>query len=250
LNRAFAFFQRVIGLIRKQLERIAGSSQGDHSVEDLTNEAWLIVDELHVEPDANPDPEDEGVRELIVTRLQREFGKFVNRQERFATRIDRDDIDDDGDFMPNAIAARLSAPEKYEPLASIEMREEAAAAARIIGERFSEAVAYLRTFERFDGDKIGVARHLAIGPRALDRRVARASHVEWTQPSMFDGVEQIPVDFMPQPGRWKVRPGIQRYRGACAIAWPAQLQLFMRSCKLFFSRRRRDRWQQWTDTTS
>ncbi|WP_334001371.1 hypothetical protein [Burkholderia gladioli] len=73
MNKAFAFFQRVIGLIRKQLERIAGSSQGDHSVEDLTNETWLIVDELHVEPDANPDPEDESVRELIVTRLQREF---------------------------------------------------------------------------------------------------------------------------------------------------------------------------------
>ncbi|WP_257440879.1 hypothetical protein [Burkholderia glumae] len=35
MNKAFAFFQRVIGLIRKQLERIAGSSQGDHSVEDL-----------------------------------------------------------------------------------------------------------------------------------------------------------------------------------------------------------------------
>ncbi|KVL15005.1 hypothetical protein [Burkholderia sp. MSMB1826] len=237
MNRAFAFFQRVIGLIRKQLERIAGSSQGDHSVEDLTNEAWLIVDELHVEPDANPDPEDEGVRELIVTRLQREFGRFVNRQERFATRIDRDDVDDDGDFMPNAIAARLSAPEKYEPLASMEMREEAAAAARIIGERFSEAVAYLRTFERFDGDKVGVARHLAIGLRALDRRVSRASHVEWTQPSMFDGIEAIPADFMPHPGRWNAPPLARQYRGACAIAWPVQPQLFVRSCKLFFSRR-------------
>ncbi|WP_322027841.1 hypothetical protein [Burkholderia sp. BCC1977] len=241
MNRAFAFFQRVIGLIRKQIERIAGSSQGDHSVEDLTNETWLIVDELHVEPDANPDPEDEGVRELIVARLQREFGRFVNRQERFAARIDRDDVDDDGDLMPNAIAARLSAPEKYEPLASIEMREEAAAAARRIGERFSEAVAYLRTFERFDGDRVGVAQYLAIGPQALDRRVARASHVELTQPSMFDGVEQIPVGFMPQPGRWKVRPGIQRYRGACAIVWPVQLQLFMRSCKLFFCRKPRSR---------
>ncbi|AGK47967.1 hypothetical protein BTI_1085 [Burkholderia thailandensis MSMB121] len=139
MNKAFAFFQRVIGLIRKQLERIAGSSQGDHSVEDLTNEAWLIVDELHVEPNANLDPEDESVRELIVTRLQREFGRFVNRQERFATRIDRDDIDDDGDFMPNAVAARLSAPEKYEPLVALEMREDAAAAARAIGGRFSEA---------------------------------------------------------------------------------------------------------------
>ncbi|HEF5786344.1 hypothetical protein WK80_29845 [Burkholderia multivorans] len=239
MSRAFAFFQRVIGLIRKQLERIAGSSQGDHSVEDLTNEAWLIVDELHLEPDASPDPEDQGVRDLIVARLQREFGRFVNRQERFATRIDRDDVDDDGDFMPNAIAARLSAPEKYEPLASLEMREEAAAAARIIGERFSEAVAYLRTFERFDGDKVGVARHLAIDLRALHRRVARASHVERTQRSMFDGIEEIPVDFMPLAGRWRATLIAPQYRGACAIAWPVQLQLFMRSCKLFFSRRRK-----------
>ncbi|HEM7801745.1 hypothetical protein [Burkholderia cenocepacia] len=241
MNKAFAFFQRVIGLIRKQLERIAGSSQGDHSVEDLTNEAWLIVDELHLEPNANPDPEDESVRELIVTRLQREFGRFVNRQERFATRIDRDDVDDDGDFMPNAIAARLSAPEKYEPLVALEMREDAVAAARAIGGRFSEAVAYLRTFERFDGDAVRVATYLAIGARTLNRRVARATHIEETQPSMFDGIEAIPADFMPRPGRWNPPPLAQQYRGACAIAWPVQRQLFMRYCKLFFSRRWRGR---------
>ncbi|WP_186159220.1 hypothetical protein [Burkholderia gladioli] len=241
MNKAFAFFQRVIGLIRKQLERIAGSSQGDHSVEDLTNETWLIVDELHVEPDANPDPEDESVRELIVTRLQREFGRFVNRQERFAARIDRDDINDDGDFMPNTIAATLSAPEKYEPLMSIEMREEATAAARKIGERFSEAVAYLRTFERFDGESAAVARYLAIGLRALDNRVARATYTQETQPSMFDGIEAIPVDFMPRRGRWVPPPLANRYRGICELAWPIQLQLFMRSSKLFFSRRWRAR---------
>ncbi|WP_334032781.1 hypothetical protein [Burkholderia gladioli] len=241
MNKAFAFFQRVIGLIRKQLERIAGSSQGDHSVEDLTNETWLIVDELHVEPDANPDPEDESVRELIVTRLQREFGRFVNRQERFAARIDRDDVNDDGDFMPNTIAATLSAPEKYEPLMSIEMREEATAAARKIGERFSEAVAYLRTFERFDGESAAVARYLAIGLRALDNRVARATYTQETQPSMFDGIEAIPADFVPRPGRSVPPPRANRYRGICELAWPIQLQLFMRSSKLFFSRRWRAR---------
>ncbi|APY93570.1 hypothetical protein [Burkholderia pseudomallei] len=239
MNRAFAFFQRVIGLIRKQLERIAGSSQGDHSVEDLTNEAWLIVDELHVEPNANPDPEDESVRELIVTRLQREFGRFVNRQERFATRIDRDDVDDDGDFMPNAIAARLSAPEKYEPLVALEIREDAAAAARAISGRFSEAIAYLRTFERFDGDAVRVASYLAIGARTLNRRVARASRIEETQPSMFDGIEAIPADFMPLAGRWASPPMPHQYRPTCAVAWPLQLQLFIESGKLFFCRRRR-----------
>lgn len=209
-------------------------------MEDLTNEAWLIVDELHLAPDASPDPEDQGVRDLIVARLQREFGRFVNRQERFATRIDRDDVDDDGDFMPNAIAARLSAPEKYEPLASIEMREEAAAAARRIGERFSEAIAYLRTFERFDGDSVRVATYLAIGARTLNRRVARASHIEETQPSMFDGIETISADFVPLAGRWASPPLPHHYRPACAVAWPVQLQFFIRSGKLFFCRRRRN----------
>ncbi|WP_186071629.1 hypothetical protein [Burkholderia gladioli] len=241
MNKAFAFFQRVIGLIRKQLERIAGSSQGDHSVEDLTNETWLIVDELHVEPDANPDPEDESVRELIVTRLQREFGRFVNRQERFAARIDRDDINDDGDFMPNTIAATLSAPEKYEPLMSIEMREEATAAARKIGERFSEAVAYLRTFERFDGESAAVANYLAIGLHALDNRVARATYTQETQPSMFDGIEAIPIDFMPRPGRPKQSPWRHQFRSISEIVWPRQLHLFMRTGKLFLIRRWRQR---------
>ncbi|MBO2954302.1 hypothetical protein [Burkholderia pseudomallei] len=241
MNRAFAFFQRVTSLIRKQLERIAWSSEGDHSVDDLTSETWLIVDELHADPDATPDPDDESLRDMIVARLQRQFGKFVNRKERFALRIDRDDIDDDGDLLPSAVGARLSAPEKYEPLVALEMREDAAVAARAISCRFSEAVAYLRTFERFDGDAVRVATYLAIGARTLNRRVARASHVEETQPSMFDGIEPIPADFIPHPGRWNPPPLAQQYRGACAIAWPVQRQLFMRYCKLFFSRRWRGR---------
>ncbi|MCA8278493.1 hypothetical protein LGN21_02700 [Burkholderia cepacia] len=239
MNRAFAFFQRVTSLIRKQLERIAWSSEGDHSVDDLTSETWLIVDELHADPKANPDPDDEGLRDMIVARLQRQFGKFVNRKERFALRIDRDDIDDDGDFLPSAVGARLSAPEKYEPLVALEMREDAAAATRAIGGRFSEAVAYLRTFERFDGDAVRVATYLAIGARTLNRRVARASHTEETQPSMFDCIEAIPADFVPLAGRWASPPLPHHYRPACAAAWPQQLQFFIRSGKLFFCRRRR-----------
>ncbi|KVS70361.1 hypothetical protein [Burkholderia cepacia] len=240
MNRAFAFFQRITILIRKQLERIAWSSEGDHSVDDLTSETWLIVDELHADPDAAPDPGDESLRNMIVARLQRQFGKFVNRKERFALRIDRDDIDDDGDFLPSAVGARLSSPEKYEPLVALEMREEAAAAARVIGGRFSEAIAYLRTFERFDGDAVRVATYLAIGPRTLNRRVARASHTEETQPSMFDGIEAIPADFVPLAGRWASPRLPHHYRPACAAAWPVQLQFFIRSSKLFFCRRRRN----------
>ncbi|WP_175855033.1 hypothetical protein [Burkholderia anthina] len=239
MNRAFAFFQRVTSLIRKQLERIAWSSEGDHSVDDLTSETWLIVDELHADPDATPDPDDESLRDMIVARLQRQFGKFVNRKERFALRIDRDDIDDDGDLLPSAVGARLSAPEKYEPLVALEMREDAAAAARAISGRFSEAIAYLRTFERFDGDAVRVATYLAIGARTLNRRVARASRIEETQPSMFDGIETISADFMPLAGRWASPPLPHQYRPTCAAAWPLQLQFFVVSAKLFFCRRRR-----------
>ncbi|MCA3847331.1 MAG: hypothetical protein IOB09_23365, partial [Burkholderia sp.] len=220
--------------------RIAWSSEGDHSVDDLTSETWLIVDELHADPDATPDPDDESLRDMIVARLQRQFGKFVNRKERFALRIDRDDIDDDGDFLPSAVGARLSAPEKYEPLVALEMREDAAVAVRAISGRFSEAIAYLRTFERFDGDAMRVATYLAIGARTLNRRVARASYTEETQPSMFDGIEAIPADFVPLAGRWAAPPLPHHYRPACAVAWPEQLQFFIRSSKLFFCRRRRN----------
>lgn len=203
LNRAFIFFQRITSLIRKQLERIAWSSEGDHSIDDLTSETWLIVDELHADPDAALDPEDESLRNMIVTRLHRQFGKFVNRKERFAARIDQDDIDDNGDPLPSAIGARLAAPEQYEPLAALEMREHANAAARLINERFSEAVAYIRTFEKFDGDKESVAHYLAIRVRTLDSRVGRAANVQHYQPSIFDGIERIPADFMPARGHWK-----------------------------------------------
>lgn len=237
MNKAFAFFQRVTSLIRKQLERIAWSSEGDHSVDDLTSETWLIVDELHADPNAAPDPDDESLHVMIVARLQKEFGKFVNRKERFAVRIDRDDIDDDGDLLPNSIGARLTAPEASEPLTALEMREEAAVAARVISSRFSEAIAYLRTFERFDGDAMRVASYLAIGEPTLKRRVARASRTEEAQPSMFDGIETIPADFVPRSGRPKPFPWRHQFRSISEIVWPRQLHLFVRTGKLFLCRR-------------
>lgn len=241
MNKAFAFFERVVALIRDQLKRIARSSEGDHSVDDLTSETWLIVDELHADPDAAPSPEDESVRDMIVSRLQKQFGKFVNRKERFAARLDRDDVNDDGDLMPNSVGARLSAPDTFEPLMALELREEAAAAALVINGRFSEAVAYVRTFDRFDGDARRVAGYLAVGMQTLGRRVSQAEHMERTQPSMFDGIEAIPADFVPAPGRWNSPPLTHQYRGICDAAWPIQLQLFVRSCKLFYSRRWRAR---------
>jgi len=113
------------------------------------------------------------------------------------------------------IGARLAAPEQYEPLVVLEMREDADAVARMISECFSEAVAYIRTFEKFDGDKESVAHYLAIRIRTLDCRVERASNVQRFQPSIFDGIERIPVDFMPARGHRKSY--VQDSGGTCSV---------------------------------
>ncbi|WP_179402628.1 hypothetical protein [Burkholderia guangdongensis] len=207
------FFGRLIALIRRQLEWIARASEGDHSVDDLTNEVWILADEMRVERGAELDPEDEDLRDTIVDTLRKRFGRFVNRKERFATRIDQDDVDDDGDFMANAVAARLAAPEQYEPHVALERREEAGEAARVLGGRFSEAVAYLRVLDHFDGCRLTLAKFFAIDPRTLDARVSRAALLERLQPSMFDGIESITSDFMPRPG---VR---RRPRRRCRYGW-------------------------------
>lgn len=227
MNRTLAFFERVILLIRRQLERIARSSEGDHSVDDLTNETWLIVDELHAAPGANPDPEDESLREAIIERLHRQFGRFANRKERFAARIDRDDVGHDGELMESSVAARLAAPEAYEPHVALEQREERDRFKQALDARFSEAVAYLRVLDHFDGNRVVIAQYLAIPLGALNIRLKKSERFAESQPSMFDGIERIPDDFLPPRGTPRRLISARRFHHTCTNARPWQTHLFL-----------------------
>jgi hypothetical protein len=227
-KREASFFARLIAPMLNPLRRIAASTQGEHSVDDLKSEAYLIAADIRAQLGEDVEPEDETLQTTVIAKIQKLFGRFVNRPMRFAVRLDRDEVDDHGDFVMNSVAARLAAPEAYEPHVALEQREESDEARRVIDARFSEAVAYLRVLEYFDGNKPVIARYLAIHARTLDARLRRAEVLAELQPSMFDGIELLPDDFSLRQGGLRRRVVLVGFHRVCGEMRPWQGHLFAR----------------------
>jgi hypothetical protein len=234
-NQNNSFFARLLAPMLGQLQRIAGGSHGDQTVDDLTSEAWIAAHEISEEHGVEFEPEDETFQQAILSKIRKVFGKFADRKMRYAKRLDQEHIGDDGDALPNSLSATLAGPDSYQPEIALEMSEEHAGRAQFLTDRFTEAIAYLRTLDHFDHDHPMIASHLAITEGALKSRLGRAEMMAELQPSLFDGVEVIPRDFVPLPGHprvpaWKPR---SRWGSLCLSAKRCQLRLFSLRPALF-----------------
>ncbi|HDR8908083.1 TPA: hypothetical protein QDA83_003727 [Burkholderia multivorans] len=228
-----SFFERLIAPMLRHLRYIAKLTQGEHTVDDLKSEAWIIAEEIKAERGGAVEPEDTDLQETVVTRLHKLFGQFVNRAMRFAVRLDHEDQDDDGDTRENSLAARLAGPAHYEPPSALEREEEIEETAQIVAAQFSEAVAYFHMFDQFDGDSAALANHFAVKARTLRTRLRRAERAARDQPSVFDRVATISPDFMAPRGKWGRQPALNRFHRICGSARPAQLHLFLQFGKVF-----------------
>ncbi|MFM0736556.1 hypothetical protein PQQ51_04805 [Paraburkholderia xenovorans] len=234
-NRNDTFFSRLVAPMLDQLRRIAGVTRGEQSVDDLKAEAWIAAQEVRCEMGDAVEPEDERLQSAVLTKLRKAFGKFVNRKMRFAVQLDHEQPGDDGDFLPNSVAASLTGPESYEPGVALELAEERAARERCLTERFTEAVAYVRTLSHFDHDKHAIATYLAIPTSTLEARLRCAEYIAASQPSIFDGIETLPTDFLPLRGRRCQSRRVPRrcWVSPCLVAKYCQLRLFSRGRAIF-----------------
>ncbi|RKP44994.1 hypothetical protein [Pararobbsia silviterrae] len=221
------FLTRLIPSILGHLRQIARGTRGEHSVDDLKAEAWLVAREIQDESQQTLDPDDESFREAVIRRLRKAFGQFVDRPFRFAFRLDEEDQGDDGEIQSNRIASTLAAPKQYEPEHACELVDQYHDDERTLRSRFTEAVAYLRSLEFFSGNGERLASHLAISKSMLFQRMARAEHIARMQPSLFDGVEEIPSTFVAKPARRRSpSPKRSLWRALCHAATYVQAQLF------------------------
>lgn len=218
-----------------QLRRIAGGSGGEQTVDDLTSEVWIAAQEVSEEHGVEFEPEDETFQQAILSRIRRVFGAFADRKMRYAKRLDQEQIGDDGDALPNSLAASLAGPESYQPEVALELSEEYASRAQFLTDRFTEAIAYLRTLDHFDHDHPMIASHLAISEGALKLRLGRAERMAEFQPSLFDGIEVIPRNFVPLRGnvRIAVWTASGRWASICLSTRRCQLRLFSLRPALF-----------------
>jgi hypothetical protein len=223
-----SLFARLIAPMLEQLRRIAHGTRGELSVDDLKNEAWLAAQDIHEEAGAEFAPEDESFQQAILSKLRKAFGRFTNRTMRFAVQLDQERVGENGDPLPNSVAASLAASDSYEPEVALQRAEESAANEDRLAERFTEAVAYLRTLDHFDNDCRRIVAHLAITMGVFKSRLARAETIAECQPSLFDGIEGISRDFVPLRGRAVRLIGRASFDWAriCALVKPRQQRLF------------------------
>jgi hypothetical protein len=228
VDQGNSFFSRLIAPILNRLKKIANSSRGLHTVDDLKAEAWLAAKDINAEQAADFQPEDRSFQDAIVSRLWKGFGMYADAAMHFAFRLDKEEQNDDGDFLPNSIGARLTGPTHYQPLEALELSETQAEQGRLLEERYAEAIAYLRTLDHFDSDKQRIANHLSIAVRTVGARVDRAAAMVERQPSLFDGIESIPLDFVPLPGRPTYQSWIAptTWAHVCLVRRPRQDHIF------------------------
>jgi hypothetical protein len=237
-DRSDRFFARLIAPMLAQLKRIAGSTHGEQSVDDLKSEAWMAARELSDDQDVDFEPEDETLQQAVLSKLRKSFGRFTNRKLTFAVRLDQERIGDDGDFLPNSVAAGLTGPQGYQPEIALDLSEDHARRARLLNERFAEATAYLYIFDHFDHDDLAVASHLGISTNVLRARLGWAEIMAERQRSLFDGTETVPRNFVPLAGRARVvaRTDSGQWNSICLWTKRGQLRLFSRGPALFRGR--------------
>lgn len=208
-------FQSFLASMKDRFQRIVKATKNEKEVEDLHNDAYVIaldIGDRRGRPVDLSDPEDQ---DLVMRELYLENVKRADFRMRYAVRIDEEP---EGEGEGGTMVERLPAAASSDPLVSLLARESAVDIEAKLAERYSQATAYAITFSNFKNDRQKVCAHLVISDWALYRRVTSAIHAVTVQPSMFDRIEHIPADFMPQQGRAYV-DAIEDKREAGQCAW-------------------------------
>ena len=181
------------------LKRIARSTKGDASFEELGSEAWLIALKIGERRGFATDFADLDDQEQVLAWLYKRFVDYADKRMHYAARLDDDSEDEEGSSVGSVLARLLAAPEASDPLILLQTTEEQKDYLAMVRSRYSQATAYVLLLLRLGRDEL--AAYLLIGRATLANRIRRAADWFGVQPSMFDGIEVIDEDFMPAPGR-------------------------------------------------
>ena len=209
-------FQSFLTTMKSRLQRIARATKNEVSVEDLHGDAWIAADEIGKKRGREIDFADPKDQKLILGALNIRNVKRPEKNVRYAARTDATPADEDGN--PAGWTDRLHADEAADPLVTLLLREGYVDPEIMLANSYSQASAYIRAIRNFQGSKERVCAHLAISESGFRRRVSFAAGTVRVQPSMFDRVERIPANFMPQQGRAYVAT-IEDKREAGQWAW-------------------------------
>jgi hypothetical protein len=195
--------QRFFRECRGDLMRIVRATRGELEEGDVQGTAYEIAVEIQAGRGKAFDFDADTDRNQLLKWMYARLVKFADKQSRYAVSLDQDQ-DEDRPTQATLIARGIRAHESSDPAVLLEREQDERAVEQEVLARYSELVAYLFLFRRFDTRK-RLAAFLRIHGSTLGCRVRRA-HRRSAHPSLFDGIEQIDPDFQPTPTRSRCAP--------------------------------------------
>lgn len=192
-------FERFVAQRRRNLQRIAYQTRGEHQLSDVISEAWLIGQKLMARKDTTPDFLDPSFQDLLLSHLYQHFVRYMEQKIRHAVRLDQASEDGDQENESHPLMYMLASDQGGDPLAGIIEQEAASLEYAKLDAQHSLASAYVRLLRHFDNRMRAVADHLLISISHSYRRCAKARLLAVCQ----HHVPMPPMDRSFIPGPWR-----------------------------------------------
>lgn len=183
---------------RPDMRRIAASTRGEIQLEDLFGDVWLLALEIGTRRGVPLDLAIYDEQHYLIRALNVQTSRRCDWRMRRAVRLD-----DDSNDTVQPLIDTLAADESYDPCLRLELAQLVAHGEEGRDVSYSQATAYVISFEHFDLDPSELAIHLGIGLGAMYQRFRKALLIVAKQESLFDGREKICQSFYPSAGRKK-----------------------------------------------
>ena len=191
-QQAFADFLRHR---RNDLRRIVRNSPNCLELCEVESEVWIVAKKLSERWNRALDFRDASDQDALMGRLYAELVKWTGMSVRHAWHLDHGPSDDE-DHRPT-LASMLRAPHDSDPEFRQVLREERLALLEVVRGSYSQAAAYALLLIRVEWELRDLANLLWIGVETLRHRMAHCAELAGIQPTLFDGVDQIDLDFEP-----------------------------------------------------
>ncbi len=192
-------FEKFVTQRKEALQRIARHTRGEHDLDDVKNEAWVMAGGLKTADGAPLDLTNAACQERLLSYLYQHLVRYTEQNVRRAVRLDRAPPGHDQDDDVHPLARMLVSDEGRDPLSQLLDREAALAREVALDAHGSLAAAYVRLLHHFDNRMSAVADHLLISRSYAYRRCAQA---RWLATRLSH--IPVPTDSGPHvPGPWR-----------------------------------------------
>lgn len=167
-------FERFAGQRKKDLQRIARHTGGEHQLGDVVHEAWIMAWSLRRPDGSALDLSEAACQEQLLGHLYQHLVRYTEQNVRRAIRLDHPPKGSGHDDEAHPLTYLLASNEGRDALGEMLEHEASLAREALLDAHGSLAAAYVRLLQHFDNRMSAVADHLLISTSYAYRCCAQA----------------------------------------------------------------------------